>query len=241
MRCLIASDIHGNIEALDAVLDDASAVGHDVALCLGDIVGYGANPRETIATVRDVFDAVVQGNHDAAVVGQTESGRFNEYARAAVQWTRDQLSDEDVEYLRELPLRTLAEGICLVHASPDAPGDWRYVTDTMGASYQFEAFEEQLCLIGHTHVPLVVSLEGATLRSRTGPTIRLRPSGRYLINVGSVGQPRDGNPDAAYGMLDLDAGVLELRRVAYSVKKASRKIEKAGLPAFLAERLLEGV
>ncbi len=241
MRCLIASDIHSNSEALEAVLKDASVCGYDVAWCLGDVVGYGASPRETIDMVRETFDAVVRGNHDTAVFDAAESFRFNESARTAIDWTRDQLAADDRDYFSALPLTERVDGVRLVHASPEDPPGWHYVIDTLGASYQFEAFDEQFCLIGHTHVPLVVSLEGGTVRAEAGPHVRLAPNVRYLINVGSVGQPRDDNPDAAYGILDLDAGSLELRRVKYSVKRARRKIITAGLPESLGERLLDGV
>ncbi len=241
MRCLIATDIHSNIEALEAVLEDASELGCDTYLCLGDIVGYGASPGETLAVVRDRFDTVVRGNHDAAVIDVAESFRFNEHARAAIEWTRTELTSADQEYIKGLPLTEHVDGVRLVHASPEDPAAWNYVKDTMGASYQFEAFEEQFCLIGHTHIPLVVSLAGGTLRAETGSLIRLRPNIRYLVNVGSVGQPRDGDPHAAYGVLDLEAGSLELRRVKYRVKRARRKILNAGLPEFLGERLLDGV
>jgi len=240
VRCLIATDIHSNIEALEAVLKDASELGCDSYLCIGDIVGYGASPCESLAAVRDRFDVVVRGNHDAAVIDEAESFRFNDYARAAMEWTRAELPSADHSYIKSLPLTEDIDGVRLVHASPEDPAGWHYVKDTMSASYQFEAFEEQFCLIGHTHVPLVVSLAGGTLRAETGSLIRLRPNIRYLINVGSVGQPRDGNPHAAYGILDLEAGSLELRRVKYRVKRARSKILKAGLPEFLAERLLDG-
>lgn len=241
MRCLIASDIHSNVEALEAVLADARLRGFDHALCLGDIVGYGADPGVTVGIVRESFDVSVRGNHDAAALNEAERFRFNEYARAAIEWTRDELSGEELKFLEKLPLTDQIDGVHLVHASPEDPPGWHYVTDTLEASYQFEAFEEQICLIGHTHVPLVVSLEGGTIRTESGPKVRLRPSVRYLINVGSVGQPRDGDPDAAYGLLDLDAGVLELRRVPYNAKRARRRILRAGLPEFLGERLLDGV
>ena len=240
MRCLIATDIHGNIEALEAVLEDASGLGCDAYLCLGDIVGYGASPGNTLAAVRDRFDHVVRGNHDAAVIDEAESFRFNKHARAAIEWTRGELGTPECDYIRSLPLTRNVDGVCLVHASPEDPAGWHYVKDTMGASYQFESFDDQFCLIGHTHIPFVVSLEGGTLRAEAGTEIRLRPNIRYLINVGSVGQPRDGNPDAAYGVLDLEAGSLELRRVRYKVKRARRRILEAGLPEFLGERLLTG-
>jgi diadenosine tetraphosphatase ApaH/serine/threonine PP2A family protein phosphatase len=240
VRCLIATDIHSNIEALEAVLEDASGLGCDTYLCLGDIVGYGASPRETLAAVRDRFDVVVRGNHDAALIDEAESFSFNECARAAIEWTRGELGTDERDYIASLPLAEHIDGVRLVHGSPEDPAGWHYVKDTMGASYQFEAFEEQFCLIGHTHLPLVVSLAGGTLRAETESQIRLRPNIRYLINVGSVGQPRDGDPDAAYGVLDLEAGSLELRRVKYRVKRARRKILDAGLPEFLGERLLTG-
>ena len=240
MRCLIASDIHGNEEALEAVMEDASLAGYDVALCLGDIVGYGASPRETIAVVRERFNTIVRGNHDTAVYDDAESFRFNKWAKAAIAWTRAELSEEDTTFLAGLPIEAVIDGVRLVHASPDDPPGWHYVVDTMGASYQFEAFREQLCCFGHTHTPLVVSLERGTLKTQQGPVVRLRPDVRYLINVGSVGQPRDGNPHAAYGILDLESARLELRRVKYRVKRARRKILNAGLPEFLGERLIDG-
>lgn len=247
MRIAILSDVHGNLEALEAVLADAQARGYDRLLCLGDIVGYGSDPEACIGRIREVVwhsdgvDAVVKGNHDAATANGIDDD-FNPAAREAVRWTREHLSDETLAWLKGLPMTLESSGLFLVHASPHKPEEWIYVTTYDEALDAFLAFPQKAAFIGHSHVPFHVLTDTAYTRIEKDDREKLQMmSGfRYLINVGSVGQPRDGDPRACYEMLDLEEEILERIRVPYPVEIAAEKIRRAGLPLFLADRLSKG-
>lgn len=233
MRIAIISDIHANLEALESVFADIDAVEADRIVCLGDIVGYGADPVACLALVRQRVRLCVLGNHDAAVFSLHERAHFNPNARLAVDWTASQLSADDVEYLRALPYRVSQDDMLFVHSAPRAPEQWDYVFSGMEARLQGRHFHERLCFVGHSHVPGLHPIEAGTSTYRHGQ--------RYLINVGSVGQPRDGDWRGSYGLLDTVAGTYENRRVEYDVGTATRKILDRGLPRRLAERLAAGV
>lgn len=247
MRVAILSDIHGNLEALEAVLADARELGYDRLVCLGDIVGYGADPEECVLRIREsawsdeIGLVVVQGNHDAAVAGGDDR-YFNPDARRAVGWTRDNLSPQSIEWLGRLPLEKRFESMYFVHSSPFEPAEWNYVTTMNEAWAAFQYFPEQLGFIGHSHVPFSVSLDADQTRIQVEPDdeIHLHPGSRYLTNVGSVGQPRDSDPRACYIICDDALGLIERRRVEYDIESAAEKIRTAGLPAFLADRLSKG-
>ncbi len=240
MKLAILSDLHGNLEALEAVLADLDAQQVDAAACLGDFVGYGASPNECIERIRPRIEAAVLGNHDAAALGKLKLGGFNSDAATAARWTGDQLSAESRAWLDSLPLSTVWHEHRLVHASPAEPDDWAYVLSVTDARVEFAAFHEPLCFVGHSHVPGVfVDTDGQVSYTRLG-VVGLRTGCRYLVNVGSVGQPRDGDPRAAYVLLDLDDERLEHRRVEYDVARAAGRIAAAGLPHFLSERLRWG-
>lgn len=233
MRIAIISDIHANLEALESVLADIDAVEADHIICLGDIVGYGSDPAACIALIRQRVRLCVLGNHDAAVFSVKERAHFNPNARLAVDWTASQLSTEDVGYLRSLPYRVSQDNMLFVHSGPRAPEQWDYVFSGMEARLQGRHFHERLCFIGHSHVPGLYPIEAGSQEYRHGQ--------RYLINVGSVGQPRDGDWRGSYGLLDTVAGTYENRRVEYDVATAARKIIDRGLPRRLAQRLAAGV
>ena len=232
MRVAIISDIHANLEALTAVLADIDAEGVDRIVCLGDVVGYGANPAECLALVRARAPHCVLGNHDSAVFEPELRLLFSTNARAAAEWTARQLDAEAVAWLRALPFRLLLDGVLFVHAAPSEPERWDYVFGLMEARMHAASFTERLCFIGHTHHAAVYSLRPA-VKHYNG-------FDRFIINPGSVGQPRDGNPRASYGLLDTVAGSYENRRIEYDIARAAGKIIAAKLPKRLADRLYEG-
>lgn len=240
MRRGVLSDIHGNLEALEAVLADLEARGVESLACLGDFVGYGASPNECIAALRPRVEAAVLGNHDQASIGMLRLGGFRSDAAVAARWTEAQLTPEHRTWLMELPLATTWHGIRLVHASPSDPEEWRYVLSVSEATEELRTFDERLCLIGHSHVAGAFVESERRVRYVRGSELVIDPEARYLVNVGSVGQPRDGDWRAAYLIVDEERPALEHVRVEYDVDRAARRIVDAGLPSFLAERLRWG-
>jgi diadenosine tetraphosphatase ApaH/serine/threonine PP2A family protein phosphatase len=240
MRYAVVSDIHSNWEAFAAVLDAAAAEGVDGYLCLGDLVGYGPDPDRVIAEVQERSMVTVRGNHDHAAFDAEEDRFFNDWAREAIAWTRDRLSTEDRDYLARLGLTASIDGALLVHAAPSAPRAWRYVLSAADAQAEFPYFDETVCFIGHSHVPMVVAESESGIRDVREDSARLSSGVRHIINVGSVGQPRDGDPRASFGIYDPDQGTYRLVRVDYDVEATSRKILDSGLPPFLGTRLLSG-
>ena len=239
MRIAILSDLHANLEAINAVLADAHKCGCTDFVCLGDVVGYNANPRECLDIVRKMECPVVKGNHDEQASLEESSRDFNALAEMAINWTREQLTAPEKEWLRSLPLRGTLHGFSTVHATLDAPAEWRYVLNTLDASANFPYQETTVCFFGHTHVAgAFVRDEG--VKSVKVDRLEIDEAKKYLINVGSVGQPRDGDWRAAYCIYDLDKKVVEQRRVEYDLQTAQQKIIKAGLPRMLAERLKLG-
>jgi diadenosine tetraphosphatase ApaH/serine/threonine PP2A family protein phosphatase len=240
VKYAILSDIHGNLEALLAVLEVIDDLDVDSIVCLGDVVGYGANPNEVLEITRDRAESTVLGNHDKAAIDPGEEVYFNSWAVQAIRWTREELTDESVEYLKSLPLESFLEDVRLVHASPGDPARWRYVLSPQAAAQEFSTFEESFCFIGHSHVPMIV------LRTEVGASelldgeVALPAGARVLINVGSVGQPRNGDPRACFAVLDLDDRSARLVKVPYDLHTARAKIIEAGLPRFLGDRLLLG-
>lgn len=240
MEHAIVSDIHGNLEALEAVLRDLERRGIGSVACLGDFVGYGASPNECIDTLRPRIQAAVAGNHDLAACGRLKLAYFNPDAAAAARWTDEHLSDSSRSYLQELPFEYRWQGMLLVHASPSSPGAWHYVLSTADAEMEMESYEEPICLIGHSHVPGAFEWGPRGIRYSREDEVPLRDGCRYLVNVGSVGQPRDGDPRASYLIFDDAKAALTHVRLDYDIEGAMRRIETAGLPRFLAERLQWG-
>ena len=249
MRTLVLADIHSNIEALDAVLFAAATLSVDRTVLLGDLVGYNAAPQQVLRRLETLAPALsVRGNHDKVCAGLEPAVVFSPIAREAIEWTRKQLAPALLTRLAELPKgpRLLNETVELCHGAP-FDEDF-YVQDALDARRALESVSARICLFGHTHVPAVYRTAGFSVRDETPfemeiPAVAIVPwpsRGRVLINVGSVGQPRDGDPRAAFGVLDEGAGTIELRRVEYDVAAAQRRIIDAGLPIFLAERLETG-
>lgn len=247
MRWAIFSDIHGNLDALDAVLADIETRQPDHLICLGDVVGYGANPNECVARVRASGAEVLCGNHDHAATGQLVIDYFNDNARAAIEWTRNELTPESVAWLKERPYEVRHPGFLAVHASPAQPQAWDYVLSAHAAQAEFDGFKEPLCFIGHSHFPVIYRLTGGAggrVSEHEFPAnqpVPLPMGARQIVNVGSVGQPRDNDPRSAWTLFDSRAGFIELCRVEYPVQEAARRILAAGLPPFLAARLEVGM
>jgi diadenosine tetraphosphatase ApaH/serine/threonine PP2A family protein phosphatase len=242
---LILSDIHSNLEALEAVL--AAVDGEwDRLLVLGDLVGYGGDPNAVVDRIRALGPAaVIRGNHDKAASGIDDASNFNQIARYAAIWTAEVLSDDNREYLRALPPGpvTIDERLEICHGSPF--DEDHYIFDADDAQRALEASDRQLCLFGHTHLPVIFKTEDGALQGyvpdgEAPVSLVLRDGVRYAVNAGSVGQPRDGDPRAAYALYTPETLKLELRRVAYAVDAAQRRIVVAGLPASLANRLAVG-
>lgn len=238
MRALLLSDVHANLTALEAVLADAPA--HDALWVTGDTVGYGPDPSDVLALLRERGAVLVAGNHDRAVATGEGVRAFNGIAAAAVKAHRGWLSAEERDALAALPLVHRAEGFTLVHGSVRDPL-WEYVLDGGAALASLRLAETDHCCNGHTHLPAVFRLEGERLalaRPAHGEAVPL--SGRVMANPGSVGQPRDGDPRSAYAVVDTDAGTLTFFRASYDIDETRRRIAARGLPALLAERLTHG-
>jgi len=241
LKYAIISDIHGNLEALESVLAEIEKQQVDSILCLGDIVGYGPNPNECVGLIKDRAEITLAGNHDYAPLGKLDVTYFNPWARAAIEWTADRLTKDSVDFLLSLPLKEVVDGFTIVHATPHHPDEWNYITTIGDAVKNFADFDNQICFIGHSHVPLIVALteQDDYLVLNDNP-LKLQPERRYIINVGSVGQPRDSNPLASFGILDEEQHVFELHRVEYNIAATQEKIQATELPEFLAERLALG-
>lgn len=243
MRIAIISDIHANLEALEAVIADIATQQVDEVLCLGDVVGYGANPNECLDLVKERCPMVLLGNHDAAAVGMLSTHHFNIHAKIAIEWTSDNLSKAGKAYLQALPLRKVQHGFTFVHSTPYEPNMWYYITSLEEAAFNFQFFETPTCCIGHTHIPIMIVLDREKelyVHQEQRLNFSEKPECRFLINVGSVGQPRDRNPLACYGIIDNTAQTFEHRRVQYDVAKTQAKMRKAKMPEFLVMRLQDG-
>jgi len=224
------------------VLGELATLGVDRVICLGDLVGYGADPGPVVEALagRDVI--AVAGNHDHASAGRLDLDWFNPHARAAAEWTAERLTPDQGRYLTSLPLVAEHAGATLVHSSPRNPEEWPYLVSPADGSAAFQAFTTSLCFVGHSHLPAVWTLceDGRVHFERGAARIGLRAGERYIVNVGSVGQPRDGDPSAAFGLWDLEAGSVEILRTPYDAAEARRRIHAAGLPRVLGDRLLHG-
>ena len=245
MRAAVISDIHANLEALESVCRAAEQRDVENWVCLGDIVGYGADPGLCLQRLQELTDQVVLGNHDAAAVGLLDLSHFNPYARRAALWTADQLTQAQRDSVTALPLTRESGEALFVHAEPRDPAAWNYVFSSADAAAAMAATRARCCFIGHSHQPFVCCLPaGQDDRVRWNPVqtgrVDLHEDDRFLVNVGSVGQPRDGDPRACFAIWDDRENTVEFVRVAYDLAAARGKILAAGLPAYLADRLSAG-
>jgi len=239
MRIAILSDLHANLEATEAVLADARERECTQYVCLGDVVGYNANPHECVEIVQKLECPVVKGNHDEQASLEESSRDFNPLAEMAINWTREQLTQADKEWLRGLPFTRQVRDFTIVHATLDTPERWDYVFNPLDAVPSFTYQHTTVCFFGHTHVAGAFVRDDGVKRVKADQ-LTIEPAKKYFINTGSVGQPRDGDWRAAYCIFHTDKNVVEQRRVKYGVETAMEKIIKAGLPRLLAERLKLG-
>lgn len=239
MRIALFGDIHANLEALEAVLDDAAGQSVNEYVCMGDIVGYNADPAACLARVRAMDCPTVKGNHDEDASGSHSLENMNPVAAAALEWTRRQLSDEQRQWLRRLRMVRQVADFTVVHSTLDQPAHWNYVTNRFDAMSNFSYQFTQICFHGHTHVPRVY-VKNDRVQEVSAESLVVEDGSKYFINVGSVGQPRDGDWRACYAIYDLDEKLVTFRRVEYDIAETQRKIRAAGLPEMLAERIAEG-
>ncbi len=239
MKYAIIADIHANLEALEVVLDDIKAQQCTHIACLGDVVGYNANPKECLDIIRDLNIPCVKGNHDEYCSTEVGLEGFNPLAEEAIQWTREQLTEVDRQWLRDLKYIRMVSSFTLVHATLDGPQRWGYVFDKLAAAASFTYQTTSVCFFGHTHVPLAFVRDTA-VRGGTYSKFKTEPGKKYFVNVGSVGQSRDGVAKATYVIFNMIEGSIELRRLDYDMATAQKKIIAAGLPQRLADRLAEG-
>jgi predicted phosphodiesterase len=239
MRIALFGDIHANLEALEAVLDDAAKQHVTDYVCMGDVVGYNADPAACLERVRAMDCPTVKGNHDEDASATHSLENMNPVAAAALEWTRQQLGDEQKQWLRRLRMVRQVADFTVVHSTLDQPAHWNYVTNRFDAMSNFSYQFTQICFHGHTHVPRVY-VKADRVREVPADSVVIEDGAKYFINVGSVGQPRDGDWRACYAIYDLDAKQIVFRRIAYDIAETQRKILAAGLPTMLAERIAEG-
>lgn len=237
MRTAIVSDIHSNRQALDAALRELYSRDVESFWSTGDFINYGADPAYVMNWVVKNIDYAVLGNHDAVIIERVSPDYFNRFAKETIPYTREQLKLSHFEYLDNLSLITSAENARLVHAAPDHPENWEYIMSPGQARRVFSSFTEQICFFGHTHVQGIFDDDGNWIREEL---VKLDPDKRYLINPGSLGQPRDRDPRWAAAIYDSEEQSIELVRGEYDIEKASQEIKNAGLPPYLGDRLFQG-
>ena len=240
MRYGIFGDIHGNLEAFEAVLEDLRRQGIDRLFSLGDIVGYGPDPNSCVDVIRKLSIPSVSGNHDWASVGRSDLDYFNPRAKEAILWTKKVLTEENKAYLKRLPLIIEGNNFQLVHGSLKKPADWFYILNFQEAENVFALMEKPLLFAGHSHVPIVFCKTEGKISCISDSRLNLKEEAKYIINAGSVGQPRDGDSRSSYVIFDEGKREIIYKRVKYPIAKVQRKIRKAGLPEIEAARLSAG-
>ena len=241
MRYSFFSDVHANLEALKACIIDFRSEKIDEVYFLGDAVGYGPEPDECVRLINDISKVKLMGNHDYAALGLMETEYFNQYAAESMGWTKNSITQNTIEILSDFQLSYELDNILLVHASPKEPGLWHYILDVEDAKDSFDFFAQQLCLVGHTHRPYIVSIDGdGDFRLSKDSEETAVSDRRYLINIGSVGQPRDGDPRSCYLIYDTETMMIKHKRVNYNIKATQKHMAKLGLPEYLIERLAIG-
>jgi len=241
MRLGILSDVHGNLEALEVVLDFLVRNKATRFVCCGDIVGYGPDPHLCIERIRSLRALCVAGNHDRGVLSRVAAREFNTSARTALVWTRRQLTKDDLHYLDSLPLVDDFFGLHVVHSNCSAPEHWEYIFTVREAEEEMAYFSTPACALGHSHYAFIVERRpGEEARLSANHSVQMRPDAKYVINAGSVGQPRDGDPRASCVLLDAESGLVSIHRLAYDIPSVQAKMSRAGMPEFLISRLSLG-
>ena len=241
MKLALISDIHGNLEALTAVLEDIGRQSVDHVHCLGDVIGYGSDPVACLNLVNKNCSIKLMGNHEYVVLGLESMEYYTYVAQTAAEWTRQQLSDYELSFLRDFEMERTLDNLHLVHASPFEPNQWHYILSPEEAAWAFEHLKGNICFHGHSHIPLVFSeAPDSTPRQKTGHSFLPSRENRYLINIGSVGQPRDNDPRACYVTFDTLEYAVSYHRVEYDVKTTQHKMAQAQLPEMLISRLSFG-
>jgi predicted phosphodiesterase len=239
MRIAIFGDIHANLEALNTVLEDSKDHGCEQWVCLGDVVGYNADPSKCLEIIRDLDCPIVKGNHDEDASGDHSLEAMNPIAAEALAWTRSQLTDEQREWLRKVRMVRQVENFTIVHSTLDQPNSWGYVTNKFDAMSNFSYQFTNLCFHGHTHVPRIF-VRSARVKEVAADSVVIEAGMKYFINAGSVGQPRDGDWRACYCIYDLKTQTVTFRRLEYDLATTQKKILAADLPESLASRIAEG-
>lgn len=240
MRYGIFADIHANLEAFQKVIELYKKESIDKYVCCGDIVGYGADAHACIALMHELDALSVCGNHDVGSIGLFDIKYFNTAARLAVEWTKERLTEEEKIFLRSLEFVVQEHNFEVTHSTLNNPELFDYIVDIQSAYECFQRMEKDVCFVGHTHRPIVFMRQGEDIRYTFDATIEIKPEGKYIVNVGSVGQPRDHDPRASFCIYDTDKKTVERKRVEYDAQTAKNKIIQAGLPEVLGYRLLEG-
>ncbi len=241
MRYAFFSDVHANLEALKAVILDFRKEKIDRIFFLGDAVGYGPNPNECVQLIDEIAEVKLMGNHDYAALGLMDTDYFNQYAVESIDWTKHSLGEKTIEIMSDFEITTEVDDIFMAHSSPKEPERWHYILDMDDVRENFNFFKSKICLVGHTHRPFIVSLneDGNTVISHKQEE-KLYPDRKYLMNIGSVGQPRDGDPRSAYLIIDSDEQKAFCKRVSYDLNNTQKQMAEHGLPEYLIERLAVG-
>jgi predicted phosphodiesterase len=238
VKIAIISDIHANLAALEEALTAIHELQPDKIVCLGDIIGYGPRPNECVDLIRQNCQVCLMGNHDHAVLGLTDTYHFNQYAREAINWTRRTLTIQNKAFLESLTFSHHENEILYVHSTPSHPEEWHYILSEYEAKQYMEKIKQKVCFVGHSHIPVIFSSEQGIL---TSDEIQLNTaSGKYIINVGSIGQPRDGDPRLCFVFYDTENFHINFIRKEYPVQVTYNEILENSLPPFLAMRLLAG-
>ena len=241
MRYGIFADVHSNLEALDAVIAAYKKESVDKYLCVGDVVGYAANPKECIEKIKALAMITVAGNHDWASADLFSVDYFNEFAREAIFWTKEKLDNQDRYFLQSLKPVYQNENLTLVHGTLEHPQDFNYMTGSDIAAETFGILETDVCFIGHSHISGVfIKDQNECIVYLEDEAFAIQKDRRYIVNVGSVGQPRDGDPRAAYCIYDTESKEIFIKRAGYDIETTREKIIASGLPRFLGDRLLAG-
>ncbi|MCX6825942.1 MAG: metallophosphoesterase family protein [candidate division Zixibacteria bacterium] len=242
MKIAFISDIHGNLEALENVLRDIEKEGVEKIHFLGDVVGYGCNPNECVKLVDTHCEVKLLGNHDYATMGLESTDSFNQLAQTSISWTIGEITKKSVAILADFEIQSDFLDFHLVHASPGESDRWHYILNPTQALPQFDNFTQSVCFIGHSHIPTIFSRNGdGNVTASNKASLEWSPDKKYIINIGSVGQPRDNDSRACYLIADTELRRISYRRVEYNIRKTQIKMKKADLPNFLIERLATGL